>query len=64
MRQVIFPRKGESGLSQVLLCCVVCHLHCLTTFLISSSVHMCVHVYTHCSIVHIHIYMNTMCIAH
>ena len=29
--------KREGGLSQVLLCCVVCHLYCLTTFLISST---------------------------
>ena len=27
----------ESGMSQV---CVVCHLHCLTTFLISSNIHV------------------------
>ena len=35
LRQFVFP-----GLSQVLLCCVVCHLHCLTTFLISSNIHV------------------------
>ena len=34
-------KKGKwvvSGI--VVLCCVVCHLHCLTTFLISSNIHV------------------------
>ena len=38
-------KKGKSGLSQVLLCCVVCHLHCLTTFLLSSSMYVCICMY-------------------
>ena len=33
-------KVGCDRLSQVLLCCVVFHLHCLTTFLISSNIHV------------------------
>ena len=51
-----FSLKRESGLSLVLLCCVVCHLHYLTTFLvihvhiryierkINAYIHVCVRV--------------------
>ena len=33
-------KKGKWVVSSVVvLCCVACHLHCLTTFLISSTVY-------------------------
>ena len=41
LRQLIFSlKKGKWAVSGVVLCCVVCHLHYLTTFLISSNIHV------------------------